>query len=312
MKMEQTTARLRKTFRYPTDNDSEDETPDAMDEEEQESLIQSLKEENQKRNQQYTTALLIISLFCCTPYLSTIFSAPTTLLSVLSITSLLSTAYMIHTSPPGQTGLAFVDRVNTEPQSMAARRNSLLAANGGPIKQFLPYLNVGLCVILLGLGSMVQRKGVAVWAGFAWLPAAVYGVAVAGKWVIGGVDPGDLANLRYELREVRPASWQHGQSSALGKCSSSSPLSSTSISPITSSQATSIMQFSLAVLVGLVAVAYGGEINCSCTGSAYLSINCCPESAQWNGYECVLKGNPQQDYVDCCAPAKWGANCRDT
>jgi hypothetical protein len=31
--MEQTTARLRKTFQYPTDNDSEDSLPEALDEE---------------------------------------------------------------------------------------------------------------------------------------------------------------------------------------------------------------------------------------------------------------------------------------
>ena len=31
--MEQTTARLRKTFHYPTDNDSEDSLPEALDEE---------------------------------------------------------------------------------------------------------------------------------------------------------------------------------------------------------------------------------------------------------------------------------------
>jgi hypothetical protein len=31
--MEQTTARLRKTFQYPTDNDSEDSSPEALDEE---------------------------------------------------------------------------------------------------------------------------------------------------------------------------------------------------------------------------------------------------------------------------------------
>jgi hypothetical protein len=30
--MEQTTARLRKTFQYPTDNDSEDSLPEALDE----------------------------------------------------------------------------------------------------------------------------------------------------------------------------------------------------------------------------------------------------------------------------------------
>ncbi len=31
--MEQTTARLRKTFQYPTDNESEDSLPEALDEE---------------------------------------------------------------------------------------------------------------------------------------------------------------------------------------------------------------------------------------------------------------------------------------
>lgn len=31
--MEQTTARLRKTFQYPTDNDSDDSLPEALDEE---------------------------------------------------------------------------------------------------------------------------------------------------------------------------------------------------------------------------------------------------------------------------------------
>lgn len=31
--MEQTTSRLRKTFRYPTDDDSDDSLPEALDEE---------------------------------------------------------------------------------------------------------------------------------------------------------------------------------------------------------------------------------------------------------------------------------------
>lgn len=77
----------------------------------------------------------------------------------------------------------------------------MLAATDGPIKRFLPYLNIGLCVILLGLGSMAQRKGVAIWLGFAWLPTAVYGTAVAAKWLMGNVDPeGELSSLRYELK----------------------------------------------------------------------------------------------------------------
>ncbi|EKD12852.1 hypothetical protein MBM_09081 [Drepanopeziza brunnea f. sp. 'multigermtubi' MB_m1] len=41
------------------------------------------------------------------------------------------------------------------------------------------------------------------------------------------------------------------------------------------------MQFSLAVLAGLVAIAYA-EINCSCTGALQLSVQCCPQASLWS------------------------------
>lgn len=66
---------------------------------------------------------------------------------------------------------------------------------------YLPWLNLGLCVVLVGLGSMMQRKGETLWWGFGWLPIGVYTVTVVAKWVMGGVDPeGELGALRYEFK----------------------------------------------------------------------------------------------------------------
>lgn len=70
----------------------------------------------------------------------------------------------------------------------------------GPIATYLPYLNVGLCVVLVGLGSVVGRKW-DVWWGFGWLPAGVQVVVLLAKWIMGGVDPeGELGNLKYEFK----------------------------------------------------------------------------------------------------------------
>ncbi|PVH84583.1 hypothetical protein DL98DRAFT_79778 [Cadophora sp. DSE1049] len=209
------TARLRKTFKYPTDTDSENEGPEAMDEEEQNHLIQTMQQENATRNAQYSTLLLTISLLSTLPYIRTLFTPHTTLLSLLSITSLLSTAYLIHILPPHITGLQYLDNLNrntsstSAPRSLASRKSALLQAGvgGGPVEKYLPLLNCGLCVVLVGLGGVVGRKlegsgsGRGLWWGFEWLPAGVWGVTVLAKWVMGGVDPeGELGSLRYELK----------------------------------------------------------------------------------------------------------------
>ncbi|KAH7407572.1 hypothetical protein BKA64DRAFT_640498 [Cadophora sp. MPI-SDFR-AT-0126] len=212
------TARLRKTFKYPTDTGSEDEGPEAMDEEEQDHLIQTMQQENATRNAQYSTLLLAVSLISILPYIRTLFTPSTTLLSLLSITSLLSTAYLIHILPPHITGLQYLDNLNTSsssstsssaPRSLASRKAALVQAGfgGGPIEKHLPLLNCGLCVVLVGLGGVVGRKlegsggGRGLWWGFEWLPAGVWGVTVLAKWVMGSVDPeGELGRLRYELR----------------------------------------------------------------------------------------------------------------
>jgi hypothetical protein len=67
----------------------------------------------------------------------------------------------------------------------------------GPIARYLPHLNLGLCVVLVGLGGIVERR-FEVWWGFGWLPGFVWVVVVFAKWIMGGVDPeGELAGLKY-------------------------------------------------------------------------------------------------------------------
>jgi hypothetical protein len=69
-----------------------------------------------------------------------------------------------------------------------------------PLEKTLPYLNLGLAVLLILMGLV---RGDARGGGFGWvsmgnIPGLVYSVAITSKIVMAGVDPErDLANLKY-------------------------------------------------------------------------------------------------------------------
>ncbi|RDW82088.1 hypothetical protein BP6252_03200 [Coleophoma cylindrospora] len=211
--MDQTTSRLRKTFHYPDDNDSDDSLPEALDEEEQDTLIRTLQQQNQTRNKQYTIALLSISLLSTLPYLATLFQRTTALLSILSITSLLSTAYLLSIFPAETTGLQILDDLIAPPQkNLKAYQNyhstrtppllgnGLGAGGGGPIGELLPLLNLGLCTVLVIAGRVLRARA-EMWNGFGWLPGFVYAVVLIAKAVMGSVDPEkELGELRYGFK----------------------------------------------------------------------------------------------------------------
>ncbi|KAH8601027.1 hypothetical protein B0O99DRAFT_610118 [Bisporella sp. PMI_857] len=201
--MDRTSARLRKTFRYPTDNDSDDSLPEAMDEQEQENLIAQLSRQTQSQNKLYAQILLVLSLLCIPPYIPTLFYPSTSILSLLSISSLLSTAFLIHILPPTKTSISFLDALSSPPSNS---RGSGVGIKGnvyeaqGPLEKYLPYLNGVLC-ILLGILGTVFRAREEVWRGFGWVPGVIYGVVLVGKVVMAGVDPeGELKGLRYEFK----------------------------------------------------------------------------------------------------------------
>lgn len=67
---------------------------------------------------------------------------------------------------------------------------------------YLPYLNLGLGVVLVLMGWVVGRvKERDVWTGMGWLPLVVYLVVLVAKMVMGSVDPEkELTALRYDYK----------------------------------------------------------------------------------------------------------------
>lgn len=109
--------RLRKTFRYPSESDSE---PDELDEEHQEALLVDLKAQDDAKNDIYRKLYLAIPLLAALYFFTAIFtstSARKRLLALLSLSSLVSTAYILHFLPirtPGRKGKRPVYQVEAE------------------------------------------------------------------------------------------------------------------------------------------------------------------------------------------------------
>ena len=201
--------------------------PRALCPSEQESLIESLAAQNAERNAQFRNVLLVLPALASVPYLLALFRPPTTLLAVLALSSLGSTAYLLWQLPPAQTGIPLLDRwargagsddapavppPGTTMPSRRRRRSSLGAlgqqqgnsGNGSPLETWLPLLNVGLCGMLVVMGLLVGYRDVQVTrtgVGIGNLPGLVLGVVLVAKVVMAGVDPEtELGGLRYEYK----------------------------------------------------------------------------------------------------------------
>ncbi|MCJ1238731.1 hypothetical protein MMC14_006722 [Varicellaria rhodocarpa] len=185
------TAKLRKTFRYPSVDSDEDETPQALDEEEQEKLIQKLRVETEERNEEYMRMFLAIpvcSIVAYVPSLLMFSSLQAKFLSILSITSLVSTAYMLFFIPNV--------RLNT---SRRKRRNLQIEPEPSMIDQYLGYLNGGLSfLIALNAWTIQEKNGVhdLFWT-LCLLPSLVFVVIVVAKRLMISVDVDELEDLKY-------------------------------------------------------------------------------------------------------------------
>jgi hypothetical protein len=140
--------RLRKTFHYP----SSDSEPDDLDEEHQDALLTSLKTQDDAKNALYRKLYLVIPLSAATYFFLTLFTAASArqrLIALLSLSSLLCTAYILHFMPlqtPDTKGKRAVYQV----QSLSS-----------PIEQYLPYLNAALAgLMLLSAGGSWRRGAV--------------------------------------------------------------------------------------------------------------------------------------------------------
>ncbi|KAI1471819.1 uncharacterized protein F4812DRAFT_194545 [Daldinia caldariorum] len=219
--------RIRRPFTHDSDSDS-DSLPAALDEQEQEALIQSLARQNDARNAQFRLFLLVLPIVSAIPYIVAlpqsyrVGSAGTgaRIRSLLSLTSLAATAWMLWALPPGVTGIRGIDQWVSRGSEGASKRRKQFGTDNtsasfwaegrrdSPLTTYLPYLNITLCVVLV-LAGLVSKPGASAreqpqqWGhvGLSNLPAVVYAVVIAAKIVMGGVDPErDLSALRYEYK----------------------------------------------------------------------------------------------------------------
>ncbi|QPG97495.1 hypothetical protein C2857_006410 [Epichloe festucae Fl1] len=201
-------ARLRRTLRYP----SYSSEPDTLDEQEQEALINHLSAQNALQNTLFSRLLLALPLAATLPYIEALLAhhhPRRAIVAVPSLSSLLSTAYLLHRLPPGVTGIAPLDawtRASSRPQRgfLNLDRGRGRGRDKSPLETYLPYLNAGL-VLILALMELATGRGAAS-GSFAWiatgnLPGVVYAIVLLAKVVMGGVDPEtDLSALKYGYR----------------------------------------------------------------------------------------------------------------
>lgn len=200
---------------------------------EQEDLIRTLAEQNEAHNKQYQYLLLALPIASSIPYLLALPRPPTLLVACLGLTSLASTAFLLLSLTPTETGMALLDAwARSGPAAATAagpssglgalderRRQRRGAGSSGParrkspLERYLPYLNVGLCAVLVLYGLLVRRGGGGGGGGggearqqfgllgLGNLPAIVYGVVVVAKLVMASVDPErELAALKYDYK----------------------------------------------------------------------------------------------------------------
>jgi len=190
-------ARLRKTFHYPADSASDDE-PEDLDETEQEATIASLRTHDTSNTQFYRRAFLPLPLLATLLYLPSLFFAVPrrqVLLAFLSVSSLLSTAWTLHYFPPRMR--------QRRSAAMGLRARSMYRLQyqaEGPIEEYLPWLNGGLCGVLAFIAVLEWRKGRVDAAWRSAVPGIIFVIVMSARRQMRPLDVDGLERLRYEYK----------------------------------------------------------------------------------------------------------------
>ncbi|MCJ1401739.1 hypothetical protein MMC11_004956 [Xylographa trunciseda] len=197
------TTKLRKSFKYPVETSDVDDSPEALDEEEQEKLIAKMRAENQERNDEYLRLFLALPLVTPMTFLPAIATSSlyqVKFLSFICISSLLATGYM----------LVFVSFKKPDNRRRESRDPDRFEPATGPIAQYLPYLN-GALSFLLALNAVDWRGRGGVHPGF-WIlcfqPAFVFFIIVAVKKIMLDVDIDELEDLKYGYKGADKPSYK--------------------------------------------------------------------------------------------------------
>ncbi|ELR08666.1 hypothetical protein VC83_03853 [Pseudogymnoascus destructans] len=200
-----TKAHLRKTFQYPDPDD--DDTPEALDEEEQQHLITTLRASASATNTLYTRLFTTFPLLLTLAYLPPLSSARGAL-PLLALTSLIASAWVMYAFPVGRTGWGVVDewadgagataggKGGKEGKGKGRAGDISPGDQEGPLRKWLVPLNASLVGVILVAGLLGTGGG---GVKLSVLPALALGVVVLVKVQVRGVeaDVEELEGLRY-------------------------------------------------------------------------------------------------------------------
>lgn len=147
--------------------------------------------------------LLLFPFLSLVIYLPALYNRYDVLSSMLSISSLLSTAYLLYILHPEHTGLAFLDTLNNPKTSTVSTTKPvppLPTRDSGPIATYLPYLNLGLCGTL-ALTGLLRGKHSDLHISFKLVPVGIYAGVLVAKFLMGSFSPRrELQRLKYKLK----------------------------------------------------------------------------------------------------------------
>ena len=164
-------------------------------------------------NATYTLLFTGLPLLVILPFIRYLFLSTTrsmALLCLLSITSLVSSAYIMYMIPLGTPlgSLSKVPRTTPSPQQRRdhafTRTSFLLTSDESPINQFLPYLNAFISVLLF-LASWAYRSRTGAPDGF-WVvllfPGVIFVMVFMARRSMADIQTGlsDLRGMRYEYK----------------------------------------------------------------------------------------------------------------
>lgn len=172
------TTRLRRTFHYPHDSDSDD--PPDLDEEHQEALLTSLQTADEQTSALYRNLFLVLPTLTALAYVPTLFSATTaaqTFVALLSVVVPALAAYMLYCYPikaPGRHGVKSL---------------YVTSGRGGvvkPMKRYLIVLGASLSAMLGLVGGVAwwEGKGPEEWS--AGVPSGELFFSIFGLFVVLG------------------------------------------------------------------------------------------------------------------------------
>lgn len=183
------TTRLRQTFTYPSEDNDDD--GEHLDEEHQEKLIADLQAEDAQKNDTYRKLFVVIPIAAALFCLSLILFATTArqrLIALLSFSSLLCTAYILHYQPI------------VAPERKGKKAMYQLEAEQGPVEKYLVYLNAALATVMLLAAVLSWRQSKYQDAWREALPAIIFGLTMFARQQLAPLDFEDLHKARYEYK----------------------------------------------------------------------------------------------------------------